>query len=63
MFDSNILLDILKKIIELSDTIINFMFQEIQIGDWTLSLWQVLGGGLFAVLFVAWLIKKIVPVA
>jgi hypothetical protein len=63
MFDSNILLDILKKIIALSDVIITFLFQEITVGEWTFSLWQVLGGGLFAVLFIAWLIKKLVPVA
>lgn len=58
-----IFLDMFYSLIELSQTIFNFIFTEIEILDLKISLWQILAGASFAVFFIAWLIKKLVPVA
>lgn len=58
-----ILLDMFYSIIDLSKTIFDFIFTEIEILDLKISLWQILAGASFAILFIAWLVKKLVPVA
>lgn len=58
-----IFLDMFYSLIELSQIIFDFLFTEIEILDLKISLWQVLAGAGFAVFFIAWLVKKLVPVA
>lgn len=52
-----------KKLVDLSRVIFSFLFFEIDILDLKISIWAILGGVSFSVLFIAWLIKKLVPVA
>lgn len=52
-----------KKLVDLSRVIFSFLFFEIDILDLKISIWAILGGVSFSVLFIAWLVKKLVPVA
>ena len=56
-------LDMFYSLLELSQTIFNFLFTEIKILDLNITLWQILAGASFSVFFIAWLVKKLVPVA
>lgn len=51
------------KLMELCDILYNFLFQEIIIGDWHISMWALIGGVSFTIFIVAWFVKKLVPVA
>lgn len=51
------------KLCELVDILFDFLFTEITIGDWKISMWALLSGTLITVFIVAWFVKKLVPVA
>ena len=52
------------KLCEFTEALIIFLFTEIEIpGIITISMWQLIGGVGISVLLIAWLIKKLVPVA
>lgn len=48
------------KMVDLADVLIDFLFYQFVVGNWTISLWQVAGGTLITVLLISWLRKKIV---
>lgn len=54
---------VFEKLADLANVLYNFLFTRIGIGDWSFSLWQVLGGVLIVTLLIAWLIKKLIPIA
>lgn len=51
------------KIVDFAKVVYQFIFFEIDIIGLKISIWQILGGASFSILFIAWLIKKLVPVA
>lgn len=61
MYD--LIIGLFLKLVELSQTFFSFLFFEIDILGLKISLWAILGGVSFSVLFIAWLIKKLVPAA
>lgn len=56
----NVLFDFFQVIVDLSTNAYNFLFQEINVLGWEFQLFYVLGGGLFAVLMVAWLVRRFI---
>jgi len=45
---------------DLFEVLNGFMFSEYVVGDWTVSVWSLIGGGGLVVLIIAKLIKKLV---
>ena len=58
-----LLFDLFYKLVELMKVLENFLFTEIVIGAWTISLWQVVGGGSIVLLITAYIVKEVVPLA
>ncbi len=55
-----------KKLVSMCDNVWNFLFTEIDLtllGLGKVSLWVLIGGAGLIALLIAWLIKKVVPVA
>lgn len=56
----NVLFDFFQVIVNLSTNAYNFLFQEISVLGLEFQLFYVLGGGLFTVLMVAWLVRRFI---
>lgn len=53
-----------QKLCDLTEALSTFLFTEIEIpGILTISMWELIGGVGISILLIAWLIKKLVPVA
>jgi hypothetical protein len=61
--DLETLYEIGLKIVSLAQVFYDFLFQEIIIGNWTFSMWELLGGAGLIILITANLIKNLIPVA
>lgn len=55
------LFDVFGKFQDLYEVINEWIYEGIDVGTWTFSIWEVLGGGLFTVLILASLAKRLVP--
>ena len=53
----------IEQITKLCDTLYSFLFQEIKIGEYSVSMWALLAGTLFTTFIILWLVKKLLPVA
>lgn len=49
------------KLAEMAKILLDFLFTNIQVLDINFQMWQLIGGGVFVTLIVAWLVKKIAP--
>lgn len=52
-----------EQIIKLCDVLHDFLFQEIKIGDYSISMWALLAGTLFTTFIIMWFVKKLIPIA
>lgn len=50
------------KFADMAQILLNFLFSNIELLDIKFQVWQLIGGGVFITLLVAWLVKKIIPV-
>ena len=50
------------KLAEMAQILLDFLFSNIELLDIKFQVWQLIGGGVFVTLLVAWLVKKIIPV-
>lgn len=50
------------KLAEMAQILLDFLFSYVIVLDIKFQVWQLIGGGVFITLLVAWLVKKLVPV-
>lgn len=49
-----------QKLIDMCKNVFDFLFQEITIGDFTISVWGLISATIFTTFLIMWLIKKLI---